>query len=185
MVEEMTPVYQIALLVGRMWMLAVSLLPAVACVSNVEPSYPTPESVTAMQGVWKFDANASCKADSTTYTLDITDGTMVVGETTSEEWPYYCAATLNGTSLRCRKGNSVVWEVPVEGLSVSAGRAILAVTLSFRISTPLGTLTFDCRTWRQEDKTGPDEWSGTLIVDERQTVLTMSGVGSFTGMKKR
>lgn len=181
----MTSPHQTEFLARGMWLLAFSLLPAVACDSHVGSSYPAPESVTAMQGIWKWDATASFKADSVTYMLDITDGTMVVGETTSKEWPYNFSATLNGTMLRCKKENSVVWEVPVEGVSVRAGRAMLAVTLSFRISTPLGTLPFDCRTWRPEDKTGPDEWSGTLNVDERFTVLANGGKGSFTGTKKR
>ena len=181
----MTLQNQTEILAWRMWLLAFSLFPAVACDSYVEPSYHTPETVIAMQGIWKWDANASFQTDSATYMLDITGGTMVVGETTSKEWPYYLPATLNGTRLRCKRGNTIVWEVPVEGISVRAGRAMLAVTLSFQISTPFGTLPFDCRAWGPEDTTGPDEWSGTLVVDERQTVLANGGFGSFTGTKKR
>jgi hypothetical protein len=169
-----------------MWLLDIAFLVGVGCDHPVDPTYATPDSVTAMEGNWRLDANITFKVDTVAYMLDISDGAMVVGETTSRKWPYDLPATLNGTKLRCKRGNAVVWEVPVEGLPVHAGRAIAVLTLTFQTATPFDTLTFECSAGRfPEDKAGPDEWSGTVFLDDPSTAIAVDGVGSFTATRKR
>jgi len=138
-----------------------------------------------MEGVWKFDASITHNTDSITYILNIESATLVVGKTTSKGWPYDLPATLSDTNLICKIGSHrVVWEVPLEKLPVDAWRAIIIAGLDFKISTPFGIFDFDCKAgWRTEDKTGPDELSGRVYIDNLSTSVEDDGRGYFTASK--
>lgn len=164
--------------------IAILSLSVCACEST-EPDYPIPDSVADMEGVWKFDASITHNTDSITYILNIESATLVVGKTTSKGWPYYLPATLSGTNLICKIGSHrMVWEVPLEGLPVDAGRAIVIAGFGFKISTPFGIFDFDCAAgWRTDDKTGPDELSGRVYIDNLSTLIENDGRGYFTASK--
>ena len=159
------------------------LLPLViSCGENSsEPHNNIPKEVLDIEGEWQFEAYSSFMENR----LDISDGLLTIDKTMSEGWPYILNGTLSNTSLKCIKDiNVVLWEEPLEGVSVQLGRGILAMGIEFDIPSSIGVISFDCSAGLfPEDIIKFDYISGEVRIDVSSTNVAIDGYGRFTATK--
>ena len=145
-----------------------------ACNYTTEPNN-TPSNVTEMIGIWNMTANFDFQYKSQTYTLDVTNSAIQVGEILNSKWPYYFKSSMKDLKLSCKQKGILKWEVSLDSLNIDFWRSILYVGIKFNVSTPFGELVFDCMA-RYDEK---DVCQGDGHVDSSTTDSLLYGNGKW------
>ncbi len=152
----------------RIWSLFALIMMLAGCKSGVnepfeEPPEEPPGYVHIMQGAWKFDASLQVTYNSQTFTCDINDATIDVGQMLNSKYPFYFAATMKGSKLRCKQDSVLQWEAPLDSVSINVWRAMFILGIDFKIPTPFGELWLDCQAgWYQDEIIDADKWTGRV-----------------------